>query len=277
MNEGFATLAKSKNSELIITHCLLHREALMVNSHLIIVITLSDMQPSTKPQDVHWICGSHPVDAKGKLNLAEFYKAGINSAEPEKDVPLRSCSDDTSPGRLSFEQKGPYVYQLYTPLEQETRCLALDLFFKEPVTVARICFQNHYVAYLSVLAKIVNHRNWQTLIQHRQLMPYPHYETGSRSYFQLEPETGAWTDVTEIRFMLHQPSPCWKRVFIENVSVYREQDEAASKDYLTELIQRTSAALKMEKKNDRKPSTTSGNIPFQIGTSGYRITKLAHF
>lgn len=235
------------------------------------------MQQPDKIKHLHWICGNYSIDNKIKLNLAELYSAGVSSLN-EENRPVHSCIDDGI-GRLSFELKGPYVYYLYSPLEQEPKNLALDVFFKEPVTVAKIRFQNHYVAYLTLMAKVVNHRSWEMLIHHRQLMNYTHCETGSRKYFELESKSLlSWENVTELRFILHQPSPCWKKFYIENISIYRERKKDLSgKNYLTALIKQTETALKMERRNEAKSSSTSGNIPFQIGTCGYEIDKLPKF
>ncbi|XP_065224795.1 uncharacterized protein LOC135848744 [Planococcus citri] len=247
----------------------------------------------SKPQPdpvVHWICGSPflAIDEKMKLNLNEFYKSGLNASEGGNASECESCLED---GRrtLEFEKKGPYPFRLYTPPENEPKCLAIDVLFKDSVvSVAEIKFQNYYTAYVTVLMKLENSRGWRTMIDHHQLMPYPHFETGSRSYFKFcptSPDQEPWSNVTEIRFVLRQPSPNWKRFCIENLRIYKDTgrrgdlagEEAATtsldKNYLTGLIRKTTEALKMEHKNDKNSST----IPFHIGTYGYEIDKLIRF
>lgn len=246
----------------------------------------ADFANMSKPQPdplVHWICGSPflAIDEKMKLNLNEFYKSGLNSSDGGNECEL--CFDD---GRktLDYEKKGPYAFRLYTPPEQEPKCQAIDILFKDSVvSVGEIKFQNYYTAYVTVLMKLEDYRGWKTMIDHRQLMPYPHFEMGSRSYFKFGPSPDQpWSNVTEIRFVLRQPSPNWRRFCIENLKIYKDTgrrcdaEEAAAalgKNYLTGLIRKTGEALKMEHKNDKNSST----IPFHIGTYGYEIDKLIRF
>ncbi len=235
---------------------------------------MQSQNENAKQEQLHWICGA--AQGKVRLNLAEFYKAGLSAPNSEgnnEEHPIRSCSNDRRKS-LTFERKGPYVFHLYSPLEQEPRCQALDVFFEEPVTIGEIRLQNHYVAYLSVLMKYSTRRDWDTAVRRRQLMPHPHFENGARSYFEFSPQT-SWTDVTEVRFILQQPSPHWKRFYVENLGIYGERkSESVENAYLTDLIRRTSEALAMERKNERKSSTT---IPLQFGTCGYEIDKLPKF
>lgn len=235
---------------------------------------MSSSSETDRIKNLHWICDNTPIDSKTKFDPAEFYSI-IGSGET-----FHSCADEDS-DRLSFEIKGPYTYHAYAASsEQQPRCLALDLFFKEPVKIAMIRLQNHYVAYLSVLAKIVGYRDWQTLVHRKQLMPAPQYETGSQAYFEVRPLTAdPWTDITEIRLLLVQPSSCWKKFSVEHVTVIRENVTTSSSTrfnggYLTNLIQKTEEALRMERRNEAQPSTPGSTIPFHIGTTGYEIEKL---
>ncbi|XKL63886.1 hypothetical protein PGB90_006250 [Kerria lacca] len=224
----------------------------------------------TKQEHLHWMCST--PNENMKLNLSEFYKAALTLPENSEEKSLCSCADRHRKS-LTYEQKGPYAYPLYTPIEQEPKCLALDLFFEEPVTVSEIKFQNYYVAFLNLLIKYSNCREWDHVIQHRQLMPYPHFEEGSKSYFELVPETSSWNDVTEIRFILQQPSPNWKRFYIENLFVFseRKSNDLNEDTFMVDLIKRTTEALNMEGRYKKKVTTT---VPFHIGTSGYEIDRL---
>ncbi|KAL6968869.1 nicolin 1 [Sarracenia purpurea var. burkii] len=99
---------------------------------------------------------------------------GLNSSDGGNEC--ESCFDD---GRktLDYEKKGPYAFRLYTPPEQEPKCQAIDILFKDSVvSVGEIKFQNYYTAYVTVLMKLEDYRGWKTMIDHRQLMPYPHFE-----------------------------------------------------------------------------------------------------
>lgn len=221
----------------------------------------------SKNEITHWICGT-PGDEKIKLNVGEFYRQSLNATDGE----CESCVDD---GRtaLEFEKNGPYVYRLYSPLEQDPKCQAIDVLFKEPTSVGEIKLQNYYTAYINVLMRMENHRNWETMIDHEQLMPFAHFETGSRWYFGFYPKT-EWNNVTEIRIVLRQPSPNWKRFGVENLRIFQQRQlDQPARNYLTYLIRKTTEALKMERKNDKSSST----IPFHIGTYGYEIDKLIRF
>lgn len=239
-----------------------------------------------KQDPLHWWC--RPVDGKQKLNLGDVYKAsamladegGDASASRTSPLPaLRSCADDHRKG-LACERKGPYAFQLYTPLQQEARCLALDVFFEEPAAVAEIRFRNHYVADLSVLMKFAGCREWEATVPRLQLMPHPHFEGGARDHFavapQMPPYGACWPEVSEIRLVLRQPSANWRRFYVENVTVYGERGgpEVRHSTYLAHLAQKTTEALRMERKNERRASSA---IPFHIGTHGYEIDKLHKF
>lgn len=240
---------------------------------------------SAKQDPLHWMC--RLVDGKQKLNLGEVYKAGVTlvdecgegAAGSPPPPALRSCADDRRKG-LAFERKGPYPFQLYAPLQQEARCLAVDLFFVEPAAVAEIRFRNHYVAQLSVLMKFAGGcREWEATVARLQLMPHPHCEGGARAQFAVAPRSppygACWPEVSEIRLVLRQPSANWRRFYVENVAVYGERGpETRRSVYLAHLAQKTTEALRMERKNERRASSA---IPFHIGTHGYEIDKLHKF
>lgn len=248
------------------------------------------LSDSTKQDPLHWMCRA--VDGKQKLNLGELYKAGI--AQPEEvgadagagAAAPRSCADERRKS-LAFERKGPYPFRLYAPLEQEPRCLALDVFFEEPTAVAEVRFRNHYVAYLSVLMKFAGAvgavgggaREWEATVERRPLMPHPHCEGGARAYFAVAPQTppdgACWPEVSEIRLVLQQPSANWRRFYVENLAVYGERRGPETRaGYLAQLAQKTTEALRMERKNERRAASA---IPFHIGTHGYEIDKLHKF
>jgi nicolin-1 len=132
-------------------------------------------------------------------------------------------------------------------------CAVVDVAFPKLVSadVDEIRFKNYYVAYLSVLARFrtakspddkSNTNEWKTVVRSMCLMPHPHCEQSSEDYFLLRsidmllPLRG----VSELRFVLQQPSPQWKEFKLEELQLFglsgaAPSEPAALPGWLTEL------------------------------------------
>ncbi|XP_023238448.1 nicolin-1-like isoform X2 [Centruroides sculpturatus] len=99
--------------------------------------------------------------------------------------------------------------------------------------VGEITFKNVYTAYMTVLCKRVSSDcdpknrsalKWQKCIHKYVLMPNPHFENGSQSFFSLTQKDSrlALLDVVTIRLVLYQPSPLWRKFGLEKFAVYSD-------------------------------------------------------
>lgn len=107
---------------------------------------------------------------------------------------------------------------------------------EDNVGIGEIHFQNYYVAYVSVKAKIkltedtpregTNDQGWRLVVRRFKLMPDPHSETGAQDVFRL---TGKHffcniTNIVSLRIILQQPSPIWKEFKLEDIKLFRKQN-----------------------------------------------------
>jgi len=114
-------------------------------------------------------------------------------------------------------------------------CSVIEVFFPKvsSVDIEEINFKNYYTATLTVLARLRqsaanNDTNgmqseWHVCLRSKTLMPFPHCEQASEDYFTIK-SSECLVDlrgVTELRFVLQQPSPMWKEFKIEEIQLTR--------------------------------------------------------
>jgi len=114
-------------------------------------------------------------------------------------------------------------------------CSVIEVFFPKvsSVDIEEINFKNYYTATLTVLARLrqssVNNETsgmqseWHACVRSKTLMPFPHCEQASEDYFTIK-SSECLLDlrgVTELRFVLQQPSPVWKEFKIEEIQLTR--------------------------------------------------------
>ena len=114
-------------------------------------------------------------------------------------------------------------------------CAVIEVLFPKvsSVDIEEINFRNYYTATLTVLAQMrpstANNETtgvqpeWQICVRSKTLMPFPHFEQASEDYFTIKSSEClvALHGVTELRFVLQQPSPMWKEFKIEEIQVTR--------------------------------------------------------
>lgn len=117
----------------------------------------------------------------------------------------------------------------------QTGVKIIDITFPSIVNpeVGEIRFQNYYVAFLTVKAKIklteqtpregTNDQGWRIALHKFQLMPDPHCEPGAQDVFCLTRKHFLcdMTNVVSVRLILQQPSPVWKEFKIEDLKLFR--------------------------------------------------------
>ena len=121
-------------------------------------------------------------------------------------------------------------------------CTVVDIAFPKvaSVDIEEIHFKNYYVAYLKLLARFrqttkspegkTPRPEWKTVVPLMHLMPHPHCEESSEDYFVIHSAEmrSLLRDVTELRFVLQQPSPQWKDFKIEEVQLYGLSETVSS-------------------------------------------------
>jgi len=114
-------------------------------------------------------------------------------------------------------------------------CAVIEVLFPKvsSVDIQEINFKNYYTAMLTILSRTrssaasneINgvQSEWHVCVRSKTLMPIPHCELASEDYFTVKsseclvPLKG----VTELRFVLQQPSPMWKEFKIEEIQLTR--------------------------------------------------------
>jgi len=132
-------------------------------------------------------------------------------------------------------------------------CAVIEVSFPKvaSVDIEEINFKNYYTAMLTVLARLrpstANNEttgmqsDWHVCVRSKTLMPFPHCEQASEDYFTIKSSEClvALHGVTELRFVLQQPSPMWKEFKIEEIQLSRVPLVIAEKPelvrWLTEL------------------------------------------
>lgn len=112
-------------------------------------------------------------------------------------------------------------------------CAVIEVLFPKvsSVNIEEINFKNYYTAMLTVLARLrpltANNETadtqseWHVCVRSKILMPFPHCEQASEDYFTIKSNEClvALRGVTELRFVLQQPSPVWKEFKIEEIQL----------------------------------------------------------
>ncbi|ESO84393.1 hypothetical protein LOTGIDRAFT_236344 [Lottia gigantea] len=119
-------------------------------------------------------------------------------------------------------------------------CKMFDVTFPNIINpeIGEICFQNFYVAQLTIRAKFrsadlngqTGTLKWRTCVRKMQLMPNAHTEDGSHDYFTLNRKHFNFdiVNLSTLRFILHQPSPVWKDFKLEDIRFYRSPQVSKS-------------------------------------------------
>jgi len=132
-------------------------------------------------------------------------------------------------------------------------CSVVDVSFPKLVSadIDEIHFKNYYVAYLTVLARFrtatttddkTGGNDWKVIVRSMCLMPHPHCEQSSEDYFHIRPTDMRCPlrSVSELRFVLQQPSPQWKEFKIEELQLYglgaTSVEPAALPVWLSEIV-----------------------------------------
>jgi len=114
-------------------------------------------------------------------------------------------------------------------------CAVIEVLFPKvsSVDIEEINFKNYYTAMLTVLARLrstaANNEStgmqseWHVCVRSKMLMPFPNCEQASEDYFTIKSCDSLVDlhDVTELRFVLQQPSPMWKEFKIEEIQITR--------------------------------------------------------
>ncbi|KAK6175388.1 hypothetical protein SNE40_013861 [Patella caerulea] len=112
-------------------------------------------------------------------------------------------------------------------------CKMFDVTFPNVINpeIGEIQFKNYYVAYLTIRAKFrspdfngqTGDLKWRTCVRRFKMMPDPHSEDGSHSYFYLNRKHFNFdiVNLSTLRFILHQPSPIWKDFKLEDLQFFR--------------------------------------------------------
>ena len=114
-------------------------------------------------------------------------------------------------------------------------CAVIEVLFPKvsSVDIEEINFKNYYTAMLTILARMrpsaANNEatdmqpEWHVCMRSKTLMPFPHCEQASEDYFTIKSSEClvALHGVTELCFVLQQPSPVWKEFKIEEIQLTR--------------------------------------------------------
>lgn len=112
-------------------------------------------------------------------------------------------------------------------------CSVIEVLFPKvsSVDIEEINFKNYYTAMLTVLVRLrpstANNDTtglqpeWHICVRSKTLMPFPNCEQASEDYFTIKSDEClvALHGVTELRFVLQQPSPMWKEFKIEEIQI----------------------------------------------------------
>jgi len=114
-------------------------------------------------------------------------------------------------------------------------CAVMEVSFPKvaSVDIEEINFKNYYTAILTILARLRSstasnettgmQSEWHVCVRSKTLMPLQHCEQASEDYFTIKSSEClvALHGVTELRFVLQQPSPLWKEFKIEEIQLTR--------------------------------------------------------
>ncbi|XP_064632427.1 nicolin-1-like isoform X2 [Lineus longissimus] len=119
--------------------------------------------------------------------------------------------------------------------EFHSGCAIMDIKFPNVfrVEVGEIVFRNYYTASVTVKAREKGTMidgagtKWRTLVRNMTLMPYPHCEENSQSYFTIKKKQMLFdpAGINGLRFILRQPSPVWKEFKLEEVKIYKSTSQ----------------------------------------------------
>ncbi|XP_032221337.2 nicolin-1 isoform X2 [Nematostella vectensis] len=106
-------------------------------------------------------------------------------------------------------------------------CAVVDVLFPgtDTVNIDRISFKNNYCSSVEIRMKVYgpdSNEVWKQCIKKTKLMPEPHYEAGSQSYFEFTARDMCMpTDkVIMIRIILRQSSPHWANFGIDDLKCF---------------------------------------------------------
>ncbi|EDO48118.1 predicted protein [Nematostella vectensis] len=106
-------------------------------------------------------------------------------------------------------------------------CAVVDILFPgtDTVNIDRISFKNNYCSSVEIRMKVHgpdSNEVWKQCIKKTKLMPEPHYEAGSQSYFEFTAQDMCVpTDkVIMIRIILRQSSPHWANFGIDDLKCF---------------------------------------------------------
>ncbi|XP_005107351.2 nicolin-1 isoform X2 [Aplysia californica] len=117
-------------------------------------------------------------------------------------------------------------------------CKIVDISFPSIVNpeIGEIRFQNFYVAFLTVKAKIKltedtpregpQDQGWRVALRRFPLMPDPHGETGAQDSFCLTRKHFSCdlSNIVSVRLILQQPAPVWKEFKMEELKLFRSSN-----------------------------------------------------
>ncbi|KAK3779731.1 hypothetical protein RRG08_013686 [Elysia crispata] len=120
-------------------------------------------------------------------------------------------------------------------ISTQTGCKIIDITFPNVVNpeVGEVCFQNYYVAFFTLKAKIKlteqtpregpNDHGWRMVVRRYQLMPDPHAENGAQDCFTITRQQFSCdlNQLISLRLILQQPSPLWKDFGLEDLKLFK--------------------------------------------------------
>ncbi|XP_032221336.2 nicolin-1 isoform X1 [Nematostella vectensis] len=119
-------------------------------------------------------------------------------------------------------------------------CAVVDVLFPgtDTVNIDRISFKNNYCSSVEIRMKVYgpdSNEVWKQCIKKTKLMPEPHYEAGSQSYFEFTARDMCMpTDkVIMIRIILRQSSPHWANFGIDDLKCFPPSSLTSSPSWLS--------------------------------------------
>jgi len=140
---------------------------------------------------------------------------------------------------LSCTVKPPVYISAVSGKNINSGCKTIDISFPSIVNpentenIGEIRFQNFYVAFLTIKAKIKlleetpregpNDQGWRVVLRRFRLMPDPHCEAGAQDFFCLTRKHFVcdMINVVSLRIILQQPSPVWNEFKLEDLKLFR--------------------------------------------------------
>lgn len=106
-------------------------------------------------------------------------------------------------------------------------CTVMDVSFPSTGTsdIGSISFRNNYVAFLTILCKVKGQNGkteWKRALKKKKLMPDPHIENKGQAKFVIGASEFKCNlnNVTLLRFVMMQPSPCWISFGLKEVKLF---------------------------------------------------------